>query len=317
MSELVAVTGATGFIGSHLARALSAQGTRVRALARGEGTRASAVAWVRGDLDDASALDDLVRGARVVVHLAARVHARDATAAEHERVNAAGTRRVCEAAVRAGVVRIVYASSTAVYGDAPQPWRESSTPSPVSAYGRAKLAGEASMREVLARSDASGVILRPTAVVGPGAPGSFHALERAASLGVVPLVGGGRACKSLVDVTTVVDAIVRGIAHPVASGACVVFNVADERAASVLRISEAIAMRRDAGARLLSVPRPVARVGARVADRALEMLGRERRLGAVISAMSSDAVADGTLAREVLGVRIATTALERLARESP
>lgn len=149
----VLVTGGAGFIGSHLAERLAADGRRVRVLDDlSTGSRANLVEGVEavtGDVRDPATVLDALRDADVVYHLAAL---RSVTRSVHDPVhandvNVGGTLTVLEAARRAGVRRVVYASSSSVYGDtAVLPKHEGLPTVPVSPYGVSKLAGEAYCR---------------------------------------------------------------------------------------------------------------------------------------------------------------------------
>lgn len=190
--DLVALTGGTGFVGSHVADALLAAGFRVRALVR----RPNDVAWlagmrvdfVQGDVRDVPSLDALVEGAAAVVHVAGKTSARNE--AEYMAANAAGTANVA-AAVRDGAsgAHVVFVSSQAAGGPSLNgcPVKVSDAPRPVSAYGRSKLAGE----EALKRSGVPFTILRPCAVYGPRET-AIRDLFVAASRGFVPVLAGGR-----------------------------------------------------------------------------------------------------------------------------
>ncbi|GBD43537.1 3 beta-hydroxysteroid dehydrogenase/Delta 5--_4-isomerase [bacterium HR40] len=150
---LVAVTGATGFIGRHLTRALAGR-ARLRLLVRRlePAMAVEGAEPIVGDLDDHEVLVRLTRGADVVVHAAGLVRARSPEA--FDRVNRSGTERLLTAAAQAGVRRILLVSSLAAR--APQ----------VSAYAASKAAAEAAL---LARSGAfEAAIVRPPAVYGPG-----------------------------------------------------------------------------------------------------------------------------------------------------
>jgi dihydroflavonol-4-reductase len=145
------VSGATGFVGSHVARELAARGADIRA--------------ERADLLDPHALGRVVRGCEAVVHVAA-LYSYDADAALVERVNVEGTRNLLEAAAGAGVRRILHCSTAGTCGpvrgrpateeDAPPDW-ELSVP-----YKRTKLAAE---RLALA---AGAIVVNPTTPVGEG-----------------------------------------------------------------------------------------------------------------------------------------------------
>jgi UDP-N-acetylglucosamine/UDP-N-acetyl-alpha-D-glucosaminouronate 4-epimerase len=155
MTDVVLVTGGAGFIGSHLTARLLADGKRVRVLdnfSTGSlenlataGAHRASLEIIRGDLRDLQAVERAAAGATVIFHQAAmrsvpRSVADPLGANEH---NVTGTLHVFEAARRAGVRRVVYASSSSVYGDRPElPKREDQVPAPISPYAVSKAAGE-------------------------------------------------------------------------------------------------------------------------------------------------------------------------------
>lgn len=162
MAECTLVTGAAGFIGSHVVDALLARGDRVVGVDNfndfydpaikhsnlAAARRSEAFAFVEADIRDEAAMQAALRTARpdAVVHLAARAGVRPSIArpALYADVNVRGTGVVLEAAREAGVRRVVFASSSSVYGDtSPVPFRESNAAvQPVSPYAATKRAGE-------------------------------------------------------------------------------------------------------------------------------------------------------------------------------
>jgi nucleoside-diphosphate-sugar epimerase len=155
VESTVLVSGGAGFIGSHLTDRLLAEGSRVRVLDNfSAGTRANLETAARhgdrlevieGDIRDLPSVERACRGVSAIFHQAAmrsvpRSVADPLGANEH---NVTGTLHILEAARRAGVTRVVYASSSSVYGDRPDlPKREDQPPSPISPYAVSKAAGE-------------------------------------------------------------------------------------------------------------------------------------------------------------------------------
>ena len=179
--RVVAVTGATGFLGGHLVAALAHQGARLRLLARSDPGRSAwgsvPVEIVRGSLEDAAALARLVEGADAVVHAAGLVRARDL--AGFLRVNRDGSLALAEAARRlAPEARFVEVSSLAA--------REPR----LSHYAASKRAGEAAAQAAYADAADRLVILRPPAIYGEGDRATLP-LFKSSSRIVAPVFGAG------------------------------------------------------------------------------------------------------------------------------
>jgi len=174
MAEIVLVTGASGFVGSAVARKLVEKGHRVRALLRPTSvvSRLNDVDRVTGDLRDPESLKPAVAGVRWIFHVAAdyRLWARDP--AEIYRSNVDGTRNLMDAAMRAGVERIVYTSSVATLRTSPQgdvsdetmPLSEADA---IGVYKRSKVVAERLVEEFVRRG-LPAVIVNPSTPIGPG-----------------------------------------------------------------------------------------------------------------------------------------------------
>lgn len=170
----IALTGATGFVGSALLDLAIAQGHEVRALTRREQQSRGGVIWVRGDLAAHPALRDLCTGVDAVVHVAGVVNAPDK--AGFVAGNVTGTKAVLDAAAAAGAPRFVHVSSLS----AREPF--------LSDYGKSKFGGEVAAEQ----SELACTIVRPPAIYGPRDTEMLE-LFKAAKLGIVPLPPEGRA----------------------------------------------------------------------------------------------------------------------------
>ena len=171
------VTGIAGFIGSALAHALLERGEQVRGIDNFSTGKAANVAGIRSrielieaDLNDPAAAAEACRGAHYVLHQAAipSVPRSVADPLESNRANVDGTLGLLMAARDAKVKRVVYASSSSVYGDTPTlPKREDMIPSPISPYAVSKLAGEYYMTSFYRVYGLETVSLRYFNVFGP------------------------------------------------------------------------------------------------------------------------------------------------------
>jgi nucleoside-diphosphate-sugar epimerase len=201
------VTGATGFVGSHLAEALHRRGDEVTVLAR-SASKAAALAplgvrVVAGDLHDRAALQRAVDGQDIVYHVAGVVAAR--SEADFMAANRDGTRNLVEAAERVGSKRFVMVSSMAAAGPAAKgrPLTGVEPPSPVTAYGRSKLAAE----QAVTGARLAWSILRPPMVYGPR-DREVLKVFRLARLGVGPVMGDGTQELTAVHAADLAEALV-------------------------------------------------------------------------------------------------------------
>jgi nucleoside-diphosphate-sugar epimerase len=170
----VLVTGATGFTGGHLARALQARGDAVSAMVRDPARAADlerdGIALTRGDLAAPESLAPaLASGYDVVYNIAALYREAGLPDSVYEQVNAVGVGQLIEAAARAGVRRVVHCSTVGVHGDVEHPPANEDAPlRPGDVYQVAKVHGETFAREAAARVGIEVVIARPSGIYGPG-----------------------------------------------------------------------------------------------------------------------------------------------------
>jgi nucleoside-diphosphate-sugar epimerase len=216
------LTGANGFVGSHILDELLRLGHRVTVLLRqSSDTRhirdqLPQVTVRRGSLEDADSLRQALQGVEVVVHCAGKtkaIHGR-----EYYAVNVGGTACVVEACngFSGSLRQLVLISSLAASGPGTvqAPAREDGSPRPVSHYGRSKWLGEKLVRR---RSRVPYTILRPAAVYGPR-DRDFYLVFKMVGSGIVPLINGGMQPLSFVYAGDVAEAVGRAVGRDSALG---------------------------------------------------------------------------------------------------
>jgi 2-alkyl-3-oxoalkanoate reductase len=192
----VLVTGAGGFLGSHLTDLLVASGERPRVLVRpGESASALRDATVDihwGDIGDRAAVEAALKGVDRVLHCAARTGPWGPEA-EYERTNVRGLETLVRTALAAGARRLVHVSSITVHGndvrgaaDESAPFRDEPNP-----YSRSKLAGERLLERMIRDEGAPVTIVRPGWIYGPRDRASFARLARTIEKGQMIMVGAG------------------------------------------------------------------------------------------------------------------------------
>ncbi|MCP9487202.1 MAG: SDR family oxidoreductase [Gaiellaceae bacterium MAG52_C11] len=254
MSRRVLVTGGAGFIGSHLVRGLLEHGDAVRVLdnfSTGNRTNLEGVdvEVVEGELRSYERVHNAMRGIEVVFHLGAMgsVPRSVQDPLTSSAVNVEGTLNVLLAARDEGARRVVFSSSTSVYGSTRElPTTESTPPDPISPYGVAKLAAErycVSFSRVYESLES--VVLRYFNVFGPRqSPFSQYAavvplfVTAIAAGEPITIFGDGEQSRDFTYVGNVVDATVRAADARDASGR--MFNVASAAPSSVNRVAELI-----------------------------------------------------------------------------
>ena len=235
MRAEILLTGASGFVGGHLADRLVAAGVRPRILVRDpERLRPSlrdACELVHGDLGDSAALAAAVTGVTHVYHCAANVATWDSDA-RYRAANVDGVARLLAALAHNNpeLQRLVHLSTVDVYGYPRKPCDEDCPLTGAGfGYGASKLAGELLLREVAAAHGIPYTVLRPGNVIGPR--GQFVSrIGRELIDGLMLTVNGGRAHAGLIDVGNLVDAMLWAGQSPAAANR--VFNVRDPHDAS-------------------------------------------------------------------------------------
>jgi nucleoside-diphosphate-sugar epimerase len=290
----VAVTGARGFIGGHLAAALAARGDRPVPIRRPF---------------DPAVLTAAFREVDVVVHLAgilAAVRERDFFAGNVD------TTRIVGESARAANVRLVHVSSLAAAGPSPasKPRVEDDPPSPITPYGRSKLEAE---RIVTGTPGLKWIILRPGVVYG-GGDRAMLPLFRYARRGVLPLAGRD-AAYTFIHISDAIRAILAAVDTASAASIGQVYFVGHPRPVTTREVLEAVRSAADSSAIILRLPLALTRVAAAVGD----LQGLISRRPAVINRWRyAELTAEGFVCRvdrlrEGLGVVARTGLVEGLA----
>ncbi|MEK6321231.1 MAG: NAD-dependent epimerase/dehydratase family protein [Acidobacteriota bacterium] len=254
----VLVTGATGFVGSHLVDHLIERGSSVRCLARHSSKlrylKHPQIELAYGGLDDSTDWDAALAGVETVYHVAGTTFARRAK--DYFTVNHRGTEAILAEALkrRDRIKRFVYISSLAAVGPGDgKPVDEDTSPSPITPYGRSKLLAEEAVRAV---SDLLPVtIVRPPAVYGPRDYGIFE-FFKAVKGGMFPMIGRHDKRVSLVHVRDLVEGIILAGESDVSVGRT--YFVSSEDDYSMRAVADLMAALMHRSLRAIAIPRSVA-----------------------------------------------------------
>lgn len=277
----VLVTGASGFIGSHLCRALMDAGHEVTAALRREfvgglphGVLPITVGEVGPDTDWGAAFD----GVECIAHTVARTHVLNDTAPDAENlyrlVNVDGMTHLASQAAAVGVRRFLLLSSIKVCGESSPPGRPLGPADPMApedAYGRSKRDAELALWRIAESSGMTATVLRPPLVYGPGLKGNLLRLFKAIDKGAPLPLRSVRNKRSLVYVGNLVDAMVRLLDAESLAGQT--FHVCDGDDASTRELIERIAVALGKPARLAPVPTGLLFLAGRLTGRT-EMVKR-------------------------------------------
>ncbi len=238
------LTGATGFVGSHLVGALRARGCTVRALALPtedtSGLEQANVAVYRGDVRQPETLIQPMRGADVVFHLAG-IHGLWRPKHEYYSVNVAGTENVCRAVLAAGVPRLIHVSTWAVYHvGLGQPLHEDLPVNPVfDCYAVTKAEADKVVQRYIAVEQLPAVIVRPGIMFGPGDHVNFARMADRLRAGRAVIIGCGHNALVFVYVTDVVEGLLLAASQDRAVGQ--IYNMSNDQPLTQKQFWSAIA----------------------------------------------------------------------------
>jgi nucleoside-diphosphate-sugar epimerase len=201
---MIKIIGGSGFIGSRLSNRLNDAGLDFQIIDKKISPFYKKKTIIT-DIRDLDALTDSLKGAEVVINLAAE-HRDDVTPKSlYDEVNVDGAKNVCNACIKLGINKIIFTSSVAVYGFAPKDTDETGEINFFNDYGRTKWEAENVYREWLNAdlNNRSLSIIRPTVVFGERNRGNVYNLLKQIASGVFPMIGSGKNIKSMAYVENV------------------------------------------------------------------------------------------------------------------
>lgn len=267
----VLVTGASGFVGRHLVPVLLADHEVVAAVRAPGRAPEGCAEMVVGDIDGSTDWSDALVGVEAVVHLAARVHVMEESAADplaaYRAVNRDGTLALTQAAAAAGVRRFVFMSSIKVNGEstAGEPLARDSVPAPRDPYGVSKLEAEVALRRIVRDTVMDVVVLRPPVIYGSGVGGNIRRIANAVRWGVPLPLASVHNRRTMLSIENLVVAIRASIGMARAPDAAVLLG--DEDPVSTPQLVRWLAEGMGVKARMLPVPIALLRIGGGLARR--------------------------------------------------
>lgn len=304
----ILVTGATGAVGPTVVAALVAAGHAVRALVRRPpplGLLPPGVELCYGDITEPATLPAAVADCDGVVHGAALLHIVNpspALQADYERINVGGTANILAAAQAAGVARLVFFSTIAVYGHGrSELLYETTLPHPDTIYGATKLAAETLVLAAQrADGEALGVVLRLAAVYGVRIKGNYQRLVEALARGRFVPLGRGANRRTLVYDQDVATATLLALQQPTAAGR--VYNVTDGHVHTLREIMTAICHALGRQPPRLYIPVLPVRWLVAWLEGGLALVGRSAPIGRVtLAKYLEEMMVDGTCLQQELG----------------
>lgn len=267
----ILITGATGFLGSHIADRVTARGDTVRALAR---VRADTVHLkalhaeiVPGDITEPAAVTAACQGVDAVIHSAAKV-GDWGPVDDYRAVNVQGLKNLLDAVAGTNLKRFVHVSSLGVYEARHHHGTDESEPLPalhMDGYTQTKVESEKLALQYLREKRVPVTVLRPGFIYGPRDRTVLPRLVERLKAGKVKYISGGRYALNTTFVGNIADAVLLALEHPKAVGE--VFNITDGEFVTKRRFFEAIADGLQLPRPRRSVPLGIAKLAARIAER--------------------------------------------------
>ncbi|EII5642460.1 MULTISPECIES: UDP-glucose 4-epimerase family protein [Vibrio] len=260
MPKSILLTGSTGFVGTNLVKSLTLKSDYiVKSAVRHAINKDNELSFEVGDINASTDFGLALNNVTVVVHCAARAHvANHATVdslAQFRAVNTEGTLNLAQQAANAGVKRFVFVSSIGVNGTSTsdKPFTSHGKVQPHNAYAQSKYEAELGLKKIAEETGLEVVIVRPTLVYGPNAPGNFGMLTKLVKkLPVLPF-GLANNRRDFISVQNLADLLITCATHPNAAGHT--FLASDSETVSIKEFTNAIA--KGLGKKVFQLPVPV------------------------------------------------------------
>ncbi|WP_373095040.1 UDP-glucose 4-epimerase family protein [Zhongshania sp.] len=259
MKKKILITGANGFVGSHLILRLSKFEYPVAGVVRAYRVN-SPDCIVIGDIDEDTKWRPALDGCDVVIHAAARTHVMNEESGDvlgrFRKVNVQGTINLARQAAEVGVQRFIFISSIKVNGESTSVgdrFDEASTASPIDPYGISKYEAEQALFEISSETGMEIVVIRPPLIYGSGVKGNFAMLSRVVRRGLPLPLGAIQNSRTMVGIDNLVSLIIACIEHP--SAANQIFLAGDCEDLSTTELLRRVAKSMGRPCRLFPVPK--------------------------------------------------------------
>ena len=233
------ITGATGFIG----RALSDNtDTQFRCAVRNSSQGTFSDEYTIDDIGPFTCWDGAFTDCEVVIHLAGLAHSKSYSECDYNSINVEATLNLAKQAATSGIKRFVFVSSICVNGPFTfdQPFTNIDIPNPHNVYAKSKLKAETGLKQIASDTGMELVIVRPTLVYGPNAPGNFASLCKLVKIFPILPFGVTQNKRNFISVHNLTDLLIVCAKHPNAAGH--IFLASDNHSISTKEFTNAIAL---------------------------------------------------------------------------
>ncbi|PMM14353.1 UDP-glucose 4-epimerase [Vibrio breoganii] len=282
----IILTGATGFVGKSVTKLPQ----NFRCVVRLNEKHTFSDSYTVDSIDYSTEWNGCFQGVDSIIHLAGLAHSVSYTDDEYRTVNTLGTLRLAEKAVETGVKRFVFVSSIGVNGGSSKdsPFVPSDVVKPHNAYSLSKYDAELGLWDLAQKTGLEVVIVRPTLVYGPGAPGNFGALTKLVCKVPVLPFGLSKNRRDFIAVQNLADLLVTCAKHPNAAGHT--FLASDFETASIKEFTNAIG--EGLGKKVVQLPIPVS---------LMRFVGKVTGKSAMIEQLYGNLQVDSSNIKEILG----------------